>query len=102
MVAPSITENLQPAAYEIRGFLQELLLNHSAWEDRNPKGASIVVITPNPYHWSSLGTEGRRLQSRLMEKYDRFHGLMATLVLSPPTLTTPVLGGSGALQVWPC
>lgn len=77
----TVVDNLQQMANEIDALLQELLLKHSSIYLWNKPDDVILVISPSGnYAYRELGEEGKRLQTRLLDEYRRFHALLMTLL----------------------
>lgn len=94
----AILDNLKEMVNEIQNLLEDLLLNHSSiyrWNE--PGGAVIVLSTSGDYAYRELGEAGRRIQSKLLEEYRRFHALLGALLREQPKDSLELLSDSHKL-----
>lgn len=74
-------ENLRSASAAIEQDLEELLFDHSIIYEWNIPDENIVVLSPSGnFAYRPLGTEGRRLQSRILRQYRQYFELLKVLL----------------------
>lgn len=88
----TVCENLQEASKEINTLLEELMA-HSSINKSNFSSDDIVWCGPE-YSWNKLDDEGRRIQSKCLEKYYRFYDILSTLLRKQPDDTLRTLNES--------
>lgn len=75
----SVTDSLRERAEEVKALLSKLLLEHSSLRLRNH--ADIGIMMSNGDHvWNPLDQEGRRLQSQVIERYERLSNIIYALL----------------------
>lgn len=83
----SVSEQIRDRVAEASKLVRELLTQYSQMErDRitTDPDSPIAFIGFPDYHWKTLDVEGRRLQSRIRERYDRLSGLLKTILRGQP------------------
>jgi hypothetical protein len=85
----TVTENLKQMVDQIRTDVQDLLLNHSKIYMWNEPGS--MVITGRPYAYRELSEDGRQLQAKLLEHYQRFQSILEALLRGQPRDTLKAL-----------
>jgi hypothetical protein len=73
------TELMIELASKITDAGNELLRKQSTLK-RRPRDRDFIVLGSGDYSWEELSVEGRRLQSRLREEYDRFFAILSCLL----------------------
>jgi hypothetical protein len=64
----------------IEAKIQELLVEYSSLEYYNPSGDGVVFISATGYHfWRQLPLKGKRLQSELLQEYEKFRAILSIL-----------------------
>lgn len=78
----TVTEHIRDMRRELNGLL-ERLLEASAVRERNLVSDVLVVVGPT-YRWCDLDLEGKRIQSKFFDDYDRFIELIRALLIGRP------------------
>ena len=79
----TVSDNIQDLANDIGVQLENLLLNHSTIYLSNLPGSGFICVSGD-YAFRPLGQEGSRLQSRLIDDYQRFIDLVICLTRNQP------------------
>ncbi len=85
----TVSDNLRDTGHQIKMLGRDLLLKHSGltrdWNVNNPDSDMLFVSTSGSFDWNPLEQEGRRLQSRIHQAFERFLAIIRALVrMQPP------------------
>jgi hypothetical protein len=82
----TVAECLRDSGNTLRVLIEELVLRHSAVYLFNPPD-SLVISGSGNHSWDELSPEGRRLQARTLEEYQRFAAVLRALFRHQPSDT---------------
>ena len=85
-------DNLRNMAKEIGNMMEDLLLMHSSiflWN--NPHEVISVVPIDGNYAFKELTEEGRHIQAKLLEEYQKFYSILISLLRQQPKDTIKTL-----------
>ena len=83
MNTKTFEEHLSDVANSIKIKVEELLLEHSKLKYYNPSGDGIVFINASGnYNWQKLPLDGQRLQSQILQEYNKYADILRVLTVS--------------------
>lgn len=89
----TVYDNLKLMATEIKSKIEILILKYSGIKPINKPGDTYIFMSPLGNNaWSQLNAEGIRLQSELLEEYQRFSAIVKALLTKQSDKTLKVFG----------
>jgi len=94
----TVVDSLRTQSRSIAAQLQDLLLTHSSIYEWNVDTDAVLVIsTRGDFAYKELDTEGRQMQTKVADHYNKYFQVIQTLLSRSPTETGSELQKSDEL-----